>query len=234
MTNKEKLKKAMEQDLNPQNYYHEIIEKLEKGEQMKKKKKWKWALVPICLVMIICGGLFLNDQKENKNSLENKSYIDKENNITLNINDLTNDTVGMPKLDADIKTITGNDINFPLPYLSVDIPNDLNRNDKYIVYTKNTKDSDEYNILNNYEIEYSKGKDRTIKVAYSKEYQPIRDYYFSKEGSKATTINGVEFIIYQYEDSFFTEFTYNGYNFDIETSKITEQELSTFLLSILK
>lgn len=233
MNNKEKLKNAMEQDFNPQNYYNEIIEKLEKGEKMKKKNIWKWSLVPICLVVVISGVLFLNSQEKSKNILENKPYIDKDNNITLNINDITNKTVGITRLDADIKTITGSDINFPLPYQSVSIPNDLNQSYKYFVYTKDNKDSDDYSILNNYIIEYSNGLSRTIKVAYSKEYQPIRDYYFSDEGSK-TTINDVEFIVYKYEDVFFTKFKYNEYNFDIETSKITEQELSTFLLSILK
>ena len=55
-----------------------------------------------------------------------------------------------------------------------------------------------------------------------------------KEGSKTTTINGVELKIYKYEDIYFTEFKFNDYYFDIETSKITEQELSDFLLSIMK
>ena len=46
--------------------------------------------------------------------------------------------------------------------------------------------------------------------------------------------NGVELKIYKYEDIYFTEFKFNDYYFDIETSKITEQELSDFLLSIMK
>lgn len=235
MDNKEKLKNAIEQDLNPQNYYYKIIKKLEKGEKMKKKNIWKWSLVPICLIVITSGVLFLNYQEKSKNILENKPYIDKDNDITLNINYITNNSLGITRLDADIKTTTtGNDINFPLPYQAVNIPSDLKQFDKYFVYTKDNKDSDDYNILNNYIIEYSNGLDRTIKIAYSKEYQPIRDYYFSDENSKTTTINDVELIIYKYEDTFFTKFKYNGYNFDIETSKITEQELSTFLLSILK
>ena len=49
-----------------------------------------------------------------------------------------------------------------------------------------------------------------------------------------TIINGVVLKIYKLEDIYYTELNYNGYNFDIETSKITEQELATFLLSILK
>ena len=84
------------------------------------------------------------------------------------------------------------------------------------------------------EIIYDNGDDRSIKVSYSKDNKPARDYHFSEEGSKTTTINGVELKIYKYEDIYFTEFKFNDYYFDIETSKITEQELSDFLLSIMK
>lgn len=36
MTNKEKLKQAIEQDMHPSDYYREIIAKIEKGEKVKK------------------------------------------------------------------------------------------------------------------------------------------------------------------------------------------------------
>ncbi len=235
MTNKEKLKMAMENDINPQNYYNEIIKKLEKGERMKKNNGWKWFLVPICLV-VISGILFLNYQNDNKNILKNKLYVDEKNNVTLNINEITNNKGGMYKIDADVKVVTSNAINFPLPYKKgiVDIPKDLNNISKYIFYFRENKESKEYNILGNYEIIYDNGNDRSIKVSYSKDNKPVRDYYFSNEGSKKTIINGIELKIYKFENIYFTEFKFNDYNFDIETSKITEQELLDFLLSILK
>lgn len=236
MTNKEKLQRAIEQDINPKSYYNEIINQIEKEDKMKKKNNiWKWSLVPICLVFVISGVLFLNYQNDNKNLLKNKTYIDEKNNVTLNINEINSNKVGMPKLDADVKIITNNDINFPLPYKNgfVSIPKDLDISSKYIFYIKENKDSKDYNILNNYEIIYSNNSDRSINVKYSKEYKPLRDYYFSEEGIK-TIINDIEFKIYKFENNYFTEFKYNDYNFDIETSNITEQELSTLLLSILK
>ncbi len=236
MTNKEKLKNAIEADINPENYYNEIIEKLEKGEKMKKNNMWKWSLVPICLVVVISSIIFLNYQNTNKPILENTNYVDEKNNITLNINEITNNKVGTPLLDVDVKVVTNNDVNFPLPYKNgvVEIPKDLDNTSKYIFYFRENKESKEYNILGNYEIIYDNGNDRSIKVSYSKDNKPVRDYYFSEEGSQATTINGIELKIYKFENIYFTEFAFNDYNFDIETSKITEQELSDFLLSILK
>ena len=236
MTNKEKLKNAIEQDINPKDYYTEIINQGEKGEKMKKNNILKWSLVPICLVVVISGVLFLNYQNDNKTILKNKPYIDEKNNVTLNINEVNNKKGGTYKIDADVKIVTNNDVNFPLTYKSgiVDFTKDLDKTSKYIFYFRNDKESKEYNILGYYEIIYDNGDDRSIKVSYSKDNKPARDYHFSEEGSKTTTINGVELKIYKYEDIYFTEFKFNDYYFDIETSKITEQELSDFLLSIMK
>lgn len=234
MTNKEKIKNAIAQDINPKNYYNNIIKQIEKGEKMKKQNIWKWSLIPVCLVIFISGFFIINN--ENKKILTNKPYVDKENNITLNINEINSNKVGMPRLDADVKIANSNDVNFPVPYINgiVNIPKDLDKTNMYIFYVKENKESKEYNILNNYEIIYSNDNDRSINVKYSKEHKPLRDYYFSEEKSVTTTINGVDLKIYKFESIYFTEFRFNDYNFDIETSNITEQELSTFLLSILK
>lgn len=236
MTNKEKLKKAIEHDINPKDYYNKIISQIEKGEKRNMKKSiWKWSLVPICMIIVIGGILFINYQN-NKAILQNKSYIDKKNNVTLNINEINNKTGGTYKIDADIKVVTNNDVNFPLPYKNglVKIPKDLDKTDKYIYYFREDKESKDYNILGNYEIIYSNDYDKSINVKYSKDHKPVRDYGFSEEGSKTTIINNTELKIYKYENIYFTEFKFNGYNFDIESSNITEQELSNFLISILK
>lgn len=233
MSNKEKLNEAIEQDINMKDYYNEIIRKIEDTKMKKKNNMWKWSLVPICLV-IISGTLLLNYQSDNKIELENQNFVE-EKYLTLNINEIQSNYSNTFQLDIDIKIKTSNEDNFPQPYENeINIPKDLNNIIRFIVYTRENMDSKDYNILNNYIIEYSNDKDRTIKIAYSKDHKPIRDYYFSYEGSKATIINGVELKIYKLEDIYYTELNYNGYNFDIETSKITEQELATFLLSILK
>ena len=239
MTNREKLKKAIEQDINPTNNYNKIIKKIEKEEKMKKENYLlKWSLLPICLIVIISGIIFLNYKNDNNDSLENKTYIDKENNITLNINDLSK--VGMTKLDADIKTVSG--VNIPYPFKVNEnqneewfiIPSDLTQTKNYIVYVKKDKDSKEYDTVANYIMLITDGNERSIEVKYSEEQEPLRDYYFSEEDSKITTINNIDLKIYKYENSFYTTFSYNGYYFDIETSNITEQEFSNYLVSILK
>lgn len=241
MTNKERLKNAIEQDFNPTNNYEEIIKKIERGREMKSGNSLlKWSLAPICLLVVISGIIFLNYRSDSNNLLESKPYIDKENNITLNINDLSK--VGMARLDIDIKTVNG--VNIPYPFKTNEnsnldkelfiIPSDLTQTKNFIVYTRRDKDSKEYDVIANYIMLITDGNDRNIEIKYSKDQQPLRDYYFSEDNSKITIINGTDLKIYKYEENFYATFSYNDYNFNIETSNITEQEISNYLVSILR
>jgi len=237
MTNKEKIVKSMNKDFDKENNYNKIIEKIEKGKNMKTNKNiWKWTLVPIGLILII-GGLSLINFKKDNVTLEN--YIDKENNIKLYINDLNKMGVSVLRMDADIKKIPSNGINIPwLDILKggISIPEDLNRFNGYSIYTRKDKTS-EYNILNCYVYNYTNQNDedyRNIRIAFQDTNKPIRDYFFSDENSEETIINNQKLKIYKYEKIYFIEFKYRGYNFDIETSGITKQELSNLLVSIIK
>ncbi len=232
MTNKEKFKKSLNEDFASDKNYNKIITKIEKGEKMKKNNMWKWSLVPICLVAVIGGMMLIT--RENK-SIIIDSYVDKENSIELNINNL--EKVGVSRLDADIKEIqtTNTDASW-LSILKTDItiPKDLNKFDSYSIYTRKDK-TGEYNILNSNVYRYSSSdNDRDIRVAFSDTYKPIRDYLFSDEGSKETTIESTKLKIFKYNTIYFTEFKYKGYNFDIETNNISEEELSNLLFSIIK
>lgn len=240
MTNKEKLKNAIDKDINTNNYYDKIIEKIERVEKTKHKNNiYKLSFVPICLLTIIVGRLLLlpqnkNDNRgnsENNTGMENYPYFDISNDTILNINNLNNiSSKNYESLDSNIKIETAKSyFNIPYPFKDkVDIPKDLTDNFIRIVHIKDSK------ATGNYIIEYTNGSDRTISVSYCKDAEPLKNYYFSDEESKITIINGIKLKIYKYKDILITEFKYNDYNFNIETSAITEQELFQFLLSILK
>lgn len=238
MKNKDELKKAIERDINPKDYYNEIVDKIEESEKRNvKSNTWKYSLLPICLAMIIGGTIFLNYRIDKKAASKSNNYTNKIDNVTLNINEVDNKKGKIYRIDADVKVVTNDDDDFPLPYKNgqVNIPKDLDKTDKYIYYFRDkNKDCKDYNILGNYEVIYSNNDYRSINVKYSKDDKPIRDYYFSDEGSKTTKINGIELKIYRYENVYFTEFKFNDYYYDIETSNIDEQELSALLLSILR
>ncbi len=233
MTNKEKLNKAISHDYSKEENYNKIIKKIE-GEKMNINNIWKRLIVPVCLIVVICGIVFLNSQDKNI-TLEN--YNDKENNVKLNINNLAN--IGATRLDADVKEVSTNDINILWPEFikeGITVPKYLNKSSATAIYTRKDRDS-EYDILNCYVYDYSNENNedyKNIRIAFSDTNKPIRDYHFSDEKAQSTIIKDVKLIIFKYNTTYFTEFNYKGYNFDIETNNISEQELSNLLVSIIK
>lgn len=238
MTNKKRLKKSINSDFSKENNYNAIIKKINKEDIKIKNNVWKWSIVPICLVAIIVGILFKNS-KNNNIVLDN--YTDKENNIILNINNIdTNysDILRDILFDADIKEMSINGLFIPWPemLIGITIPKDLDKFHAKAIYTRNNK-TNAYDILNSYVYNYSNELEedyKNIRIAFSDTNKPIRDYFFSIENSKKTIINNVNITIFKYNNTYFTEFSYKDYHFDIETKNISEQELSDLLVSIIK
>ncbi len=237
MTNKEKIIKSIDSDFNKNLNYNEITKKMQKGTNIVMKKNiLKWSLAPICLIVVISSILVVNF-KDNNILSPNTSYEGKENFPTLYINNL--DKAGMARFDVDVKEIVFNGVNIPWLEILKDgitIPKDLDKFNGYSIYTRKDK-TGEYDVLNCYVYNYSNNNDddyKNIRIAFSNTNKPIRDYLFSDENSKETIINDVKLTIFKYNTIYFAEFNYKGYNFDIETNNITEQELSTLLLSIIK
>ena len=232
MMNKDKLKCVIEQDINSNKYYNQIVRSIEEKVKKKSSNLWNLSLAMMCLIVIMGGFLFYKFQNTN---LVLEDIDNKNDNIVFKINEL-NDKCGLLKLDMDVKIVKNNNLDFPIPFKdnSVSIPKDLDKVYKYSFYTRENIKDEDYNILYNYEIVYSNDSEKTINISYSKEHKPLRDYYFKENGNKITIINNVELKIYKFENNYFTEFKFNEYNFDIETSEVTEQELKDLLLSIIK
>lgn len=236
MTNKEKLKIAIENDINSKDYYNKIINKIEKGEiKMKHKRNmFKWAFVPICLVAVISGILLINSNKELKFNVY-KPNIENKDNVNIYINDISKMTEGLLRLDVDLKFTNIENILYFQEISNIKIPRDFDNQEAFEIYVKPDRDSNEYTTLQSYVFNYSnRNNDRNIRVSFSKENKPIRDYYFSEEGSRISKINNIELKIFKYNGLFFTEFNYKGINFDIETTNINDREFTDLLLSIIK
>ena len=79
MTNKEKLKSAIERDINSMNNYNEIIKKIEKGEKMKKNNIWKLCFVPALILFVavvgICNNGIFTQKLDSVNSKKDKWII---------------------------------------------------------------------------------------------------------------------------------------------------------------
>lgn len=229
MSNREIFKKMYSEKINKARIFYSVLKEIEE-KNMKKNNMLKWAIIPVCLIVVICGVLFLNNNKLQFNS--DNLYLKNNNDIIINkINNLSE-----TKLDADIKEIPINGVYIPwIEVLSgVNIPNDLDKFNGYGIYTRKDAAS-EYDILNCYVYDYfNLDSNRSIKISFSDKNKPLRDYYFSEEGAKKSNINNYELTIYKCGEAYFTEFKYEDFNFDVETSNISESEFIMFLKSILK
>ncbi len=233
MPNKEKLNNSINNDFNKVNNYNKIIKKIE-GVNMKDKKiVWKISLIPICLAIILGNILFINYKNDENKSLNSKtSYSDSKENIEIYINNI--DKLGATLIDADEKVVNEEENSIWISILSnIVIPEQLEKKESYMLYTRKDKESP-YDILNSYVYNYYNEETlSSIRISFSNKNKPLRDYHFSEEGAKETTINNVKMKIFKYENIYFTEFNYKDYNFDIETTNITQDELINLLKSII-
>lgn len=233
MPNKEKLNNSINNDFNKVNNYNKIIKKIE-GVNMKDKKiVWKISLIPICLAIILGNILFINYKNDENKSLNSKdSYSDSKEKIEIYINNI--DKLGATLIDADVKVVNEEENSIWISILSnIVIPEQLEKKESYMLYTRKDKESP-YDILNSYVYNYYNEETlSSIRISFSNKNKPLRDYHFSEEGAKETTINNVKMKIFKYENIYFTEFNYKDYNFDIETTNITQDELINLLKSII-
>lgn len=242
MSRQKSIKNIFEEKINQNQIYNEILSNYEQNEEKIVKKNLKYVIAPACLLLaIVCGILLINQNNNLKPIIddgENLVYINKVDNQGLN------------KLDADIETIkqdvsvkggkfeTVTELNDYPFYKDLEISDEYNAFVIYAIYVKEDINVLEYDKLNNYIISY-KVKDKNIdfkeiQIAFSKDNEPLRDYFFTSKDDKKSIINGLELEIYQYEKSFMSTFKYKGINFDIETNNTTETEFINLLKSIIK
>ena len=135
-------------------------------------------------------------------------------------------------MDAESRKVNEKNLESEFSFYNDLVSSDLLKD--YRVEGIYIKDSnDKYNKLNNYLVSaYTENK--SINIAFSKDSEPLRDYFFDDNGDKYVTINGENIKIYSYENSYMTVFSYNGVNFDIETSNIDINEFVNILKVIIK
>lgn len=234
MSNKKIFKKLYSKKINKGDNYKTILKSIERDNIKMKKDIIKWISVPACLIIVICGVVFLN-KDDNIIYKPSDPIISGEKKYEIYINSVESNK-GLAKFDADVKIENGVSIPY-FEFMSLwDFPDDFDNTEIWkTVWVKKDKNSKDYDILNHYErLAVNTKNNRKINISFSDEYEPLRDYFFGDEGSKVSKINGFELTIYKYENSYMTTFKYNDINFDIETTDITEQEFIDLLVSIIK
>ncbi len=226
MHKNQNLKKVFDYEFNRESMKKQILFERERREEKNRYRNLKY-MVPVCMVMLCCGVLFFN---HTPSKLQASQQEIKKDTSNIRVNTLL--VLGEKRIDAEMKNIApveGMDI-----LKDITIPNDLEIIDRYAIYTRKEKTND-YTILNSYVYSYfNQDTQREIRISFSDKNQPMRDYYFNEQDARTSYMNHCALKIYQYEDTYFTAFKYKDYNFDIETNKLTLEELESLLQSIIQ
>lgn len=231
------IKKVFEQEFNMESIRTQILTKEEENKEVYINKYFMYIL-PACLIIFICAVSSIplkptHDKDVFLDSITTTDEVVELNDNNIKINKI--DNTSLARLDADIQEIT-NDINMLWPNFlkdGINIPKSLNKSNASAIYTRKDQNSN-YDILNCYVYNYfNENQTKNIRLAFSSNTKPIRDYYFDEVG-EFSQIKDTKLVIYQFESTYFTEFKYQNYNFDIETNNISLEELKNLLTSIIK
>lgn len=213
-----KIKNIISEKINKEDIRNNIVNK--RSIDMKYLKYGLYA----CTLILVIGLFAFNSYKTNNVKIENFGKN------SFSINEL--DEVSSFKFDAISKNVDEKKLEKEFSFYEKLIKFDLLKN--YNVEGLYIKDNNgKYNVLNNYVIS-SYIEDKSIMIAFSKDNEPLRDYFFDDKGDKYTTINGNVIKIYGYNNSYMTLFTYKGVNFDIETTNVNINEFKNILELVVK
>ena len=138
----------------------------------------------------------------------------------LNVNEI--DEVYSSEVDSDVRITnvvdSTVDVNIPWEFDDFGIPK---------VYFTSTSEL----FIHDLRYEYKNGE-REFTVAFSSIEEPIRDYYFLRDGEESF-IHGVCMSIYQHENIYYAEFKINNHYYDVETTNMNEEELLEILEVII-
>ena len=247
MNNKEKMKTTIKKDFDKKNNYDKIIDKIDNNSS---KTYYKYVFVPLLFIIVITiFSITINVDNRTKslkhdNNINTSSVNQNEDDFD-GFNNNENNNIVINEYNGK-NTTSSNDVDgkikngICIPYFGIlsdlEIPKDFDNNGNAdTVWVKSDPNSNEYDILNNYNFYYrNTSNNRIIIISLSDKYKPLRcpsDYVLSYPKS---VINGHEVLIIKNQNSFISIFSYKGYNFDIESYDITEEEFVNLLSSIIK
>lgn len=233
MNKKEFIKKVFEKEFNEKRMHKEILNKVKEKEKIN-SLILKMTL-STCVIMILFLSIYLEKGSTSKiMRTENYSTSANEKNY-LNINKVDVSTTSGKKNDGKI-------INFDIKKSEkwikdlkskIVVPECLSEFSSYKIYLRNDT-MNNYDILKDYVFDYyNEKKNKNIRIAFSKNSKPLRDYLFDSVDNKSY-INGIELVIYQYDNSYYVEFYNNDCYYDIETNNVTIEEVKLLLKSIIE
>lgn len=234
MSNKKLFKEMYSKRINKDKNFEEIISSINNNSN----NSFKWILAPVCFILVISVSIMIENNNLTfnnypNNEIHNNTNCETDDNLTnsieyekrININQINS------FLESALHTnITYEDTNINEIYKEYCFLNNIEFKDFEISKFQKILDKNKYLI--NYKLELL-NQDKRIIISFSKDNEPIRNYYFLSENNDKSIINNHEVKIYQYEKKYFVLFVYNNINFDIETENIDWLELKQLINLII-
>lgn len=222
MSNKKLFKKLYFEKINKENNYKAILNSIERNNM--KKIKWKWALIPACLIVIFVGITLFNI---NNNDIKEIKY---NNNIIINSFEKAPDSITDIYFNFEEKTIE--ELMTKFNFIK-------NLNIKHESSRFGTIYDIDYSELYGYNLIYvlDEKNSKTIDIFFSeteKERLRCLIHNIDLNELKSSNINNTTIKIIQMGNYYMGIFKYNDLYFDIETYNLTEKEFVELLESITK
>lgn len=235
MSNKDKLKKLIIKDFDKNKNYNFILDKMEDNNMGKYNK----FIIFGCLVVLvlICGIVVFNSEFKKLNDNPKKEII--EDNIIFNNGGMekSNDSIAARPVYVSIKSKFSFLDNLVVPEGFV-ISNEME------VYVSADQNDHNMSKLWEYYLEYCAfNSDKTeclnsFGISFTKEEQILGMGLWKRDESKykKSTINGYEVTLYGSDDVSGKEafFEYDGYNFYVASTHLTNEEFINLIKSIIK
>ncbi len=214
---------------------HKVYNK--EGSVKMRKKNVRLAVGAAIMLMVVGGvtaGLIYSVGDDHNEDDGYSTIVD--NRIFINKMDGAGDAL---RADADIK-IEGDEETTPKWVSGLKFHDDLGLRDRSKVYTKELCGDwrecldKPYDVLHERVVTYgtTDGGGRMVRIAYSAEFKPLRDYLIEKD-PKISDIRGVAVTIGAYEDLLVATFQSGGVNYDIESHQLNVEEMVGLIESII-
>lgn len=229
---KKVLKEIIDEKVNKNDIYNYVINK---------RKKNTYRVLKYASIILICalGILFGYKSQEFKNKkgsiikYHDEIYINKVNVFTSK--DMNTKLISMENsyIDYDLFSKT-----FPFYKRSNEAfatDNNILKNYTWDIWCQGSvNEKTEEITIKNFLYTYKKTDDSgKIVVAFSNTGKPLRDYYFESNTSTYSKIKNKDILIYQYEDTYFTEFKDDNIYYDIESHNVSFEDFKYILEIIL-
>lgn len=227
---KKVLKDIIDEKINKNDIYNYVVNK---------KRKNIYATLKYASLVLICIGIILFGYRSKAFKNDNNSNVDE-----IHINEISkitsNDTdVHLIKLESNYIEYDLFSKTFPFYKRSTEAFD--KKNNKLKNYTwdisclgtfnEETKSTSVYNYLYTYKKNDGNGK---IIVAFNNTRKPVRDYYFESSTSNYSKIKNKDILIYQYENTYYTEFKDNGIYYDIESHNVSLEDFKYILEIVIE